>query len=67
MLPLIRGRTKKIWPPRSSSYLIADITFSLLYAERWVLIGTRSGGGVEIKLREKERYKMNEVLQTVKG
>lgn len=33
---------------------MADITFSLLYAERWVFIGTLSGGGVEIKLKEEE-------------
>ena len=27
------------------------MTFSLPNAERWVLIGTLSGGGVEIKLK----------------
>lgn len=35
--------------------MIADITFSFVYAKRCVLIGTLSGGGVDIKLRGKER------------
>ena len=31
--------------------MIADISVSLLYADIWVFIGTLSGGGVEIKLK----------------